>query len=115
MAKTTRTSQTPTNRMKPPAISPEAREQQLIAYAMEQAEEQLANHTAPSSVLVHYLKLGTTEKKLEMKKAELELELIKAKTEAMKSMQNIEELYKDAMSAFKEYRGDRDEDEIAVD
>ena len=40
------------------ALSPDARENQLIAYATNLAEKQLMEGTASSQVIVHYLKLG---------------------------------------------------------
>ena len=48
-----------------PAISPEARENQMIALAVDLAEEQLRNGTASSQVITHYLKLGSTKEKIE--------------------------------------------------
>ena len=41
-----------------PALSPEARENQMISYAVDLAEKQLIEGTASSQVITHYLKLG---------------------------------------------------------
>ena len=49
-----------TNRKRPPARTPEARENQMIMYAIDLAEQQLRDGTASSQVITHYLKLGST-------------------------------------------------------
>ena len=86
-----------------PAITPEARENQLIALAVDLAERQLLEGTASSQVITHYLKLGSTKDRLEREKLERENELLKAKTESIQSMQRIEELYKNALDAMRNY------------
>ena len=100
---------------RPPAKDPEARENQLIALAIDVAEKQLSEGTASAQVITHYLKLGTTKERLEKEKLARENELLRAKTEAMQSQKNIEALYKDAINAMKSYNGiessgDEDED-----
>ena len=44
-----------------PALSPEARENQLVSLAVDLAEKQLMEGTASSQVITHYLKLGSTK------------------------------------------------------
>ena len=99
-----------------PALTPEARENQLISLAVDLAEKQLLEGTASSQVITHYLKLGTTKEKLEREILEKQKELIEAKTENLQSAKRIEELYKNALDAMKNYSGhmtesDEDEDE----
>lgn len=94
-----------------PAFTPEARENQLIALAMNAAEEQLINGTASSQVIVHFLKLGCTKTELEKIKLEKENELLKAKTEALESAKRIEELYSNALNAMRNYSGNNNEDD----
>lgn len=89
-----------------PAMSEEARENQMIALAVDLAEEQLRDGTASSQVITHYLKLGTTKEKLEKEKAIEEVKLLRAKTEALQSAKRVEELYSEALSAMKRYQGD---------
>ena len=91
------------------AIDPESRENQMIAMAINLAEKQLREGTASSQVICHYLKLGTMEKKLEMEKLQRENELLKAKTDALESMKNTEELYAEAIAAMKSYSGHKEE------
>jgi len=94
-----------------PAISPEARENQLIALAYDVAEERLRNGTATSQEVVHFLRLGSMKERKEMELMEKKNELMAAKTEALQSAKRIEELYTNAISAFKTYRGTGDEDD----
>jgi hypothetical protein len=89
-----------------PALTPEGRESQMIALAVDLAEEQLRDGTASSQVITHFLKLGTEKEKLEREKLNHENELLKAKTESLKSAQNVEALYKEALEAMRSYRGD---------
>ena len=87
-----------------PATTPEARENQLIALAIDVAEEQLRNRTASSQVITHYLKLGSTKERLGKEILERQKELITAKTEALQSAKRMEELYASALEAMREYR-----------
>lgn len=94
-----------------PALTPEARENQLISLAVDLAEQQLREGTASSQVITHYLKLGSTREKLERERLEEENKLLKAKTEALQSQKRMEELYADAIKAMKNYGGQGDPDE----
>ena len=111
MRKAKESDSTPAVRRQRPASTPEAREQQLIAKAVNLAERQLDEGTASSQVITHFLKLATEKEKLEREKIKLENELAKAKTEALQSAKNIEELYKDAITAMRGYAGGSSEDE----
>lgn len=93
-----------------PALSPEARESQLISLSVDLAEKQLREGTASSQVITHFLKLGTTMARLETEKLERENELLRAKTESLQSAQNREEMYDKVIKALQKYSG-RDEDE----
>ena len=88
-----------------PAQSPEERENQLIALAIDLAEKQLAEGTASSQVITHYLKLGTTMARLEKQKLENENKLILAKTEALETARHADELYAEAIAAMRSYQG----------
>lgn len=92
-------------RRNPPAMSPEAREQQMINLATNCAEQQMRDGTASSQVIVHYLKLATTKERLEREKLEEENKLLRAKTEQLKSQKRVEELYADAIAAMQVYSG----------
>lgn len=88
-----------------PAMTPEARENQLIALAVDLAEKQLIEGTASSQVITHYLKLGTTKEKIEREILEKQKDLIVAKTENLQSAKRIEELYTNALKAMQTYSG----------
>lgn len=88
-----------------PALTPEARENQMISLAVDLAERQLMEGTASSQVITHYLKLGTMKERLEREKLEEENKLLRAKTEAMQSAKRVEELYANAISAMRRYSG----------
>lgn len=79
-----------------PALTPEARENQMISLAVDLAEKQLMEGTASSQVITHYLKLGSTKERIEKEILEKQKELIDAKTQSLKSAQRLEELYKKA-------------------
>lgn len=97
---------------RPPAITPEIREQELIALAMDQAEQQLKDGTASSQTINHFLKMASENYQLQIEKLKKENELLKAKTEAIKSNESMEKLYKDAMDAMKLYSGSSVSDEF---
>lgn len=101
---------------RPPATTPEARENQMISLAIDLAERQLRTGQATSQVLTHYLKLATEREKLERDKLRRENILLDAKAEAIASAQRVEELYKEALNAMRSYAGaDDDEDEDEYD
>jgi hypothetical protein len=97
-------------RRRAPARTPEARENQLIALAVDLAEKQLSEGTASSQVITHYLKLGSTREKLEKEILEKQRELITAKTDAIQSAKKVEELYANALNAMRSYSGKGDSD-----
>ena len=88
-----------------PALTPEARENQMISLAVDLAEQQLRDGTASSQVITHYLKLGSTKERIEKEILERQKDLITAKTEALKSQKRVEELYADALKAMRSYSG----------
>lgn len=108
MAKNTK--QTSVKKMRP-ALTPEARENQLISLAVDLAEKQLREGTASSQVITHYLKMGSTKERIEQEIREKQKELISAKTEALQSAKRIEELYSNAISAMRRYSGHGDDND----
>lgn len=94
-----------------PALSPEAREQQMISYAVDLAEQQLLDGTASSQVITHYLKLSTVKAQVELEKLKLDNELTRAKTESLQREQKTEEMFKNAIEAMKKYSGNGDADD----
>lgn len=93
-----------------PALTPEARENQLISLAVDLAEKQLQEGTASSQVITHYLKLGSMKERIEREILEKQKELISAKTKAIQSTEKNEELLERAIKAFTTYSGQGGDD-----
>lgn len=94
-----------------PALTPEAREGQLIALATDLAEKRLRNGTATSQEVVHFLRLGSMRERLEREKLENENIMLRAKTQALESQAKMEELYSNAIKAMQRYSGHSEEDD----
>ena len=100
-----------------PALTPEARENQLISLAIDLVEQRLRDGTASSQETTHFLKLASNKAKLEKERAELENELIRAKTQALRDQADMKTLYTEAIAAMRRYGGhgdssyDEDEDD----
>lgn len=94
-----------------PALSPEARENQLIALAVDLVEQRLIDGTASSQETTHFLKLATAKARYEKELMEKQIELMTAKTEQIRSEQHKEELYEEVINALRRYNGQGDSDE----
>ena len=94
-----------------PALTPEARENQMISLAIDLVEKRLLDGSASSQETTHFLKLATTKAKLEKEILEKQKELLAAKTESLKSAKRVEELYSKALKAMQNYQGNGDPDE----
>ena len=88
-----------------PALTPEARENQMISLAVDLAEKQLRDGTASSQVITHYLKLGSTRERIEKEILEKQKDLLDAKTKSYQSSEEMKELYMSALEAMKRYSG----------
>lgn len=103
---------TPSRNLKTrPSLTPEGRENQMIAKAINLAERQLDEGTASSQVITHFLKLGTEKAKLEREKLQHENELLRAKTDMIESTKRSEELFEMALKAMTDYGGANREDD----
>lgn len=105
MSKTKATNSSGTTRRIRPALSPEARQNQMAALAVDLAERQLLDGTASSQVITHYLKIASIQGQLEIERLKEENKLLRAKTEAITSTKRSEELMKEAIEAFRSYSG----------
>jgi hypothetical protein len=90
-----------------PAKTLEARENQLIAKAMDVIEEQLDNRSASSQILTEFARRGSVKDQLEKEKLRQEVEALKAKVEAMRSAETTQELYENALNAMSSYTGNQ--------
>lgn len=105
-------SSTPVQRRRPkPALDPEARENQLISLAVDLVEQRLIDGTASSQETTHFLKLATQKSRLENKLLEAQTQMAIAKKEALQSQKHSEELFAEAIKAFRNYSGQGDPDE----
>jgi len=95
----------PPPRPRKPATTPEGRENQLVALAVDLAEKQLREGTASAQVISHFLKAGSMREELEREKIQRENELLKVRAEATASAKRIEELYIAALDAMRMYQG----------
>lgn len=86
-----------------PGLTPEADENQMIALAMDLVKQRLLDGTASSQETTHFLKLATTKARLENELLEAQTEMAIAKKELMKSQQRSEEMFREAIAAFKSY------------
>lgn len=111
MPKSKAASSSGSSRRMRPALTPEARENQLISLAVDLAEKQLREGTASSQVITHYLKLGSTKERIEKEILEKQKELIEAKTKSYQSAEEMKELYTSALEAMKRYSGHGDSDD----
>lgn len=98
-----------------PALTPEARENQMIALAMDLAEQQLKDGTASSQLITEFVKRGSTKARLEKEILEEQRDLLDAKTKALQSAERVEELYENALNAFRGYSGQGGDDDVDSD
>lgn len=92
-----------------PATTPEARENQLIAAAVDLAEKQIREGTASAQVISHFLRLGSSRERLEQEKLAHENDLLEAKREALAAQARVEDLYANALQAMSAYTGQQPE------
>lgn len=93
-----------------PALTPEEQLDSTVNDAYLLAEQQIRDGTASPSIILHFLKVGSPEKKEELEKLRLENELLKAKTEAIRSSARMEEAYSKVIDAMRMYSGQTDYD-----
>ena len=94
-----------------PALTPEARENQLISLAIDLVEQRLLDGTASSQETTHFLKLASTKAKIEKEILLEQKKLIAAKTESLESTKELKGLYSEALNAMRMYSGKGDADD----
>lgn len=95
------------------AVTPEARMNQLTALAVDLVEKRLREGTATSQETTQFIKyaINTRETELKNKLLEAQTEMAIAKKEAIQSQQRSEEMFINAIKAFRNYSGQGDPDE----
>lgn len=92
-----------------PALTPEARENQMISLAYDLVEQRLLDGTATSQETTFFLKMGSERERLERETMRKNQELIEAKKENLASAKSQEELYLKALAAMRTYSGNDSE------
>ena len=90
----------------------EAREQEMIALAVNLAEKQLREGTASAQVITHYLKMATEKERLEREILQEQKKLVEAKTNNLKNSETSKALFDEAMDAFARYTGQKYDEEV---
>lgn len=93
-------------RKRPPARTPEDREKQLIASAVDLVERQIAEGTVSSQVLTHYVRMASTRNRLEEQKLRLETERLRVQNDDVLRAREREEDYAEVLKALQTYRGE---------
>lgn len=88
-----------------PATSPELRELELANLAYDLAEDQIRDGSASSQVVTHFLKMGSTRERLEQERMRHEVELMEVKKEQLAGQARMEEMFTEAIQAFRGYSG----------
>lgn len=91
------------------AMSDEARETEMIALAMDNAEKRLREGTASNQLILHFLELGSSKGRIEREMLENKAELIKEQASAVKEGKETAADYRAALEAFTRYSGKRND------
>ena len=94
----------------PPALTPQERENRLIALSYDAVEQRILNGTATAAEYVHFLKAGSLRQREEMEKLQKENELLRAKTEAIDREKDHNLDYKLVIAALTSYRSESEDD-----
>lgn len=89
----------------PPATTIEGRNDQLIAAAFDLAERRLHNGSASAQEVVHFLRMGTVNQRLQEEKVRRENLVLEARVEELKNRNSGEEMMAKALAAFRGYSG----------
>ena len=85
--------------------TPKAREERIIAKAMDLAEKKIEDGTASSQLICHFLKLNDPDDRIRHEILEKQRDLIVAKTENLKASRREGEALERVVAAMKRYSG----------
>lgn len=94
-----------------PHLDPNSRILQLGELALDEIERRILDGTATSQELTTLAKIGSEKTLLENERLRREIDLMKAKEDALISASRVEELYSNALKAFTTYSGHGFDDE----
>lgn len=86
-----------------PPINDAELESKMIDLATSQAREQLETGTASSQIVTHYLRLGSLRAQVELKKLELENNLLEEKITSEQQGQQLNEMVQEVLAALNSY------------
>lgn len=89
-----------------PARTPEARENQMIALAMDLAEKQLRDGTASSQIISLFLKAGTVQNQLELEQLRRKNDLLEAQKASIDANESTRVQLDVVLNAIRGYRGE---------
>lgn len=96
----------------PPATTPQARENQLVALAYDVAEQMMRSGNPPAQVVTHFLKMGSSEHEVELRKKDEEIAYLRARNENLSRFDHGSELAAAALKALGQYRGEDDDEDL---
>lgn len=88
-----------------PALTPEERQKQIAAKAMDLAERRIEEGVATSQEIVYWLKTQSREEELSNRLIEAQVKLKEAQAEALESQKQTEEIARKAYAAIQKYAG----------
>lgn len=94
-----------------PALTPEAREQQMISLAYDLVEQRLRDGTASSQETTHFLKAAAEKTRYQNELLKAQAEMAIAKKEDLESNKRSEAMYEEVLKALRNYSGNGDPDE----
>lgn len=94
----------------PVGLTPQERENRLIALSYDAVEQRILNGSATAAEYVHFLKAGSLRQREEMEKLQKENALLKAKTEAIEREKDHNLDYRLVIAALTSYRSESDDD-----
>lgn len=96
----------PNKPRRPPATTPDGREQQMVSLAFDLAQSQLEDGTASAQVITHFLKFGSSQNRLEQERLRKENLLLEARVKQISDSAQNSELYLEAIQMMKVYTGE---------
>lgn len=86
-----------------PPVTIEDAEDQLVSLAFGLAKQRLQDGSASNQLIAEILRMGTAKEKLQKEKLRKENELLRAKTESLKSQKTTEEFYSRVLNSLHSY------------
>lgn len=94
-----------------PALTPEARDQQMISMAYDLVEQRFMDGTASSQETTHFLKMAAEKTRYQTELLKAQAALAIAKKETLESDRRSEAMYENVIKALRNYSGNGDPDE----